>query len=281
MLAPILLGNIVRVVPSLLFGYEGKVNMTPHQIAETLWQSIRQGVHDPQALHKQIPTADKAYLVMLDLLDRQREAGDRQAGWKVGLTAKAIQAQIGFHEPIFGYLLESGLHQSDSQFEVDTLICPSFENELCITMGAELKGPDVSCEQARSAIASIAPAFEIIENRHVARPDMWLTLADNGQQKAFVTGAAAPLGARDLAKVSVEILVNGVVQERALGAEVLGDGPIASVAWLANKLSAFGRHLTAGSRIMSGSFTRQYAIKAGESVEARFDSIGSVRATFR
>ena len=80
--------------------------------------------------------------------------------------------------------------------------------------------------------------------------------------------------------MAVDVLVNGAHQERALGAAVLGT-PVASVAWLANKLSEFGRRLEAGMRVMSGSFTRQYGLAAGDRVESRFESVGSVRAEFR
>jgi 2-keto-4-pentenoate hydratase len=68
--------------------------------------------------------------------------------------------------------------------------------------------------------------------------------------------------------------------ERATGAEVMGT-PLASVAWLANRLADFGRRLDAGMRVMSGSFTRQYAVDhAGDEVEARFAPFGPVAAHF-
>ena len=255
--------------------------MTHDQIADTLWRSIRRGVHDPAELHGVIPSMDDAYRVQLALLDRYEQSGERQAGWKVGLTARAMQAQIGYHEPVFGFLLASGHRSSGVAFDFGSLIRPGFENEICITLGEAIAGPGVTFEQARRAISHVAPAMEIIEKRHVARPDMWLGMADNAQQRAFVTGEAVPIGLLDLAAMTVEVAVDGIVQERALGAEVLGEGPIASIAWLANKLPQFGRQLQAGSRVMSGSFTKQYDLKRGDAVEAKFTSLGSVTATFR
>jgi len=83
----------------------------------------------------------------------------------------------------------------------------------------------------------------------------------------------------DLATVSVEILVNGAFTERALGREVLGT-PAASAAWLANKLAELGLALEAGMRIMSGSFTKQYALGVGDRIEARFVPVGTVTAEF-
>jgi len=253
--------------------------MTIDEMTEILWQSIQHGKHDPPELRGML-SIDTAYEVMLGLLVRHERAGGRLAGWKVGLTSKAIQAQIGLHEPVLGFLLESGHRSSGVTFELASLIAPRVENEVCITMGARLGGSEVRFEAARAAIASIAPAFEIIEQRHGATPDMALMLADNGQQKAYVTGSEVPLGEIDLAMISVEVSVNGEVRERAPGSAVLERGPIASVAWLANKLATFGRHLEPGMRVMSGSFTRQVDITSGDTVQARFDRIGTVTAHF-
>lgn len=79
--------------------------------------------------------------------------------------------------------------------------------------------------------------------------------------------------------MSVDVSVNGTHSERAMGSEVLGT-PAASVAWLANKLSEFGLSLEAGMRVMSGSFTRQYELKAGDRIEARFIPVGAAIAEF-
>jgi 2-keto-4-pentenoate hydratase len=225
-------------------------------------------------------TLDQAYQAQLELLARRERAGERQAGWKVGLTARAMQAQQGVYEPVFGFLLESGHRPSGVAFDFSALIRPGFENELCLTLGEPLAGPGVTLEQARSAVSHVAPALEIIEKRGDFGADLALSLADNAQQKAFVTGAALPLGALDLAEVTLELAVNGAAQERARGVEVLGT-PIASIAWLANKLAGFGRRLEAGARVMSGSFTRQYDVHRGDVVEARFEPLGPVCAEFR
>jgi 2-keto-4-pentenoate hydratase len=222
----------------------------------------------------------EAYQVQLGLLDRYVGMGERHAGWKVGLTAKAMQQQQGVHEPVFGFLLESGHRSTGAVFSINELIRPGFENELCITLGRTLAGPAVTVAQAREAIATVAPALEIVERRGDFTADLHLALADNAQQKAFVTGAECPLGQLDLATVSVDVRVNGIQQERARGAEVLGT-PVASIAWLANKLAEFGRRLEAGMQIMSGSITRLYPAKAGDDVEARFRPFGTVTASFR
>jgi 2-keto-4-pentenoate hydratase len=253
--------------------------MNASAAADAIWEGMRRGIHHPPELAGAL-SLDDGFRVQLALLERYRQVGERHAGWKVGLTAVAMQQQWGMHEPVFGFLLDSGHRESGAVFAIDELIRPGFENELCITMGAALAGPDVSLEQARGAIAEVAPALEIVERRGDFSGDLALAMADNAQQKAFVTARPVPLGPLDLAEVTLDLFVNGGHQEQARGAEVLGN-PVTSIAWLANKLSRYGKRLEAGARVMSGSFTRQYAVARGDRVEARFHPLGTVSAAFR
>jgi len=253
--------------------------MTPESQVDLMWGCVTSRKDYPTELRGKF-SFDDAHHIQLGLLARYEQAGDKQAGWKVGLTAKAMQAQLGIPEPLFGFLLESGHKCSGAIFAHASLARPAFENELCLTLGKSLHGPGVTLEEARAAISRVAPAFEIIERRGGANADLALALADNAQQRFIVTGAPSPLGDVDLATVSVEVISNGIVQETALGREVLGT-PIASVAWLANKLAQFGRHLESGEQIMSGSFTKQYNLNRADVIESRFQPFGTVRAEFR
>lgn len=253
--------------------------MNVETYVELMWRCVSEGIDYPAELRGKL-SFDDAYLIQLGLLARYEQAGDKQVGWKVGLTAKAMQAQIGIPEPVFAFLLRTGHRPSGSIFDYGALTRPGFENELCLTLGERLCGPGITLEQAREAISHVAPAFEIIERRGGSNADLALTLADNGQQRFFVTGEASPLAEVDLATVSVEVTINGAVQERALGQEVLGT-PVASIAWLANKLAQFGRHLERGDQIMSGSFTKQYNLSRNDVIASHFEPFGDVRAEFR
>lgn len=253
--------------------------MSVDQTIDAFWECARRGIHAPPEWKGRL-SREEAYRVQLGMLERYVRHGDRHAGWKVGLTAKAMQAQQGVHEPVFGFLLASGERPSGTRFLYADLIRPGFENELCLTVGRTLRGPGITTEQAAAALSGMAPALEIIERRGDFAGDLNLALADNAQQKAFVTGPSAAVAPGfDLAAVSVDVIVNGTHSERAMGSEVLGT-PAASVAWLANKLAEFGLSLEAGMRVMSGSFTRQYELKPGDRIEARFDPVGTAAADF-
>jgi 2-keto-4-pentenoate hydratase len=249
------------------------------QVIDEFWQCARRGVYGPSGWKGRLDR-EQAYRVQLGMLERHVAAGDRHAGWKVGLTAKAMQIQQGVHEPVFGFLLGSGERVSDVIFRYADLVNPGFENELCLTIGTTLRGPGVTVEQARSVLSGMAPALEIIERRGDFAGDLNLALADNAQQKAFVAGPVIPVPASfDFAAVTVHVTVNGAATESARGSEVMGT-PAASVGWLANKLAEFGLSLEAGMRVMSGSFTKQYGLSAGDRIQAEFVPVGTVTACF-
>lgn len=254
---------------------------TTEAIADALWAAWHQGRHMPAEWMGRL-SMDQAYRVQLALLDRFAAIGERQAGWKVGLTAAAMRAQWNIHEPCFGFLLASGHKPAGHHFRFPGITAPGFENELCLRVGSRLAGPGVTLEQAVAAISHAAPALEIVEKRGPFSEDIALAMADNAQQYAFVTGAEVALtpANRDFAGATVEVDINGAVIDRATGAEVMGGGAFLSVQWLANKLAEFGRALEPGQLIMSGSFTKQYPIARGDLIAARFVPFGTVSASF-
>ena len=247
---------------------------------DSIWESTKQGIYYPPEWKGKL-SLEAGYRVQLGLLDRSVEFGQRHAGWKVGLTARAIQDQIGYHERVFGFLLGTGSRVSETVIACEDLVAPSFETELCLTLGRELQGPGVSLDEARAAIAAVAPALEIVERRGDFTADFSLALADNVQQKYFVTGEAVPVdgAATDLSQATADIFINGEQVDSAPGSNVMG-GPAASLVWLAEKLAEFGRGLEKGQQIMSGSFTRQFAVAQGDVIEASFDPYGKVSAEF-
>jgi 2-keto-4-pentenoate hydratase len=73
---------------------------------DSFWAARARGVYFPTEWFDRL-TLDEAYRIQLGLIARRCATGERQIGWKVGLTAKPIQEQFGFHEPVFGCILES------------------------------------------------------------------------------------------------------------------------------------------------------------------------------
>lgn len=238
---------------------------------EAFWQARQRGEFASSEYYDRL-NIDDAHKVQLGLIARRVALGERQVGWKVGLTAKAIQQQFGFHEPVFGCVLETV--QSGHLFAAGSLINPGFECELCMRLGSDLP-PGADLAAARTAVAEVYPALEIIETR-VPMTQIPCAMADNAQQKTCVLGAAAPLpAAPESVLCSVEI--NGEAVAAGTGDAVLGN-PLNSLVWLAGKLASHGRSLRAGDIVMTGSFTRQFPIAAGDRIRVTFAGVGVVEA---
>lgn len=243
---------------------------------EEFWKARQRGEYFPHAWFDRL-SLEQAYAIQLGLIDRRVAQGERQIGWKVGLTAKPIQEQFGFHEPVFGCILESV--KSGSVLQASELIAPGFESELCLRIGQDLAGT-VSMAQARAAVVGVHPALEIIETRGDLSAQIAVAMADNAQQKTVVLGDPLPLGDRRLDEVTCRVEMNGAVVADGTGAAVLGD-PLNSVVWLAGSLARYGRKIRAGDIVMTGSFVRQFPLKAGDKVRVAYSGFGVVEVGVR
>jgi 2-keto-4-pentenoate hydratase len=241
---------------------------------DSFWHARQRGVHFPPEWSDRL-TLDQAYRIQLGLIHRRCAAGEKQIGWKVGLTAKPIQEQFGFHEPVFGCILES--KPSGHVFAANELISPGFENELCLRVSRPLAG-DIDMATARAAVDVIYPSLEIIETRGDFVKQIAVALADNAQQKTVILGKPIPLGVLQLDAVPVTVAINGATAATGRGDAVLGN-PLNSLIWLARKLTEFGRGIREGDLIMSGSFTRQFPIAPGDRIRVEFGGIGVVETS--
>lgn len=236
---------------------------------ESFWQARRRGDYFPREWFDRL-NLDEVYRIQLGLIGRRVAAGERQIGWKVGLTAKAIQEQFGFHEPVFGCVLETT--PSGHIFPPGSLIQPGFECELCMRLAHDLPaGADLAA--ARSAVGEVYPALEIIETRGPAA-QIPLMLADNAQQRTCVLGAPVVLPAVP-ETILCTVRINGSEAATGTGDAVLGN-PLNSLVWLAGKLPHYGGALKAGEIVMTGSFTRQFPIAAGDRIRVEFSGVGVV-----
>jgi 2-keto-4-pentenoate hydratase len=250
--------------------------VNPREIAHAVedFASARtRGEYFPRAWQDTL-TLDDAYRIQLGLIERSAaDPGKKRIGWKVGLTAPAIQSQFGVDEPVFGCLLAEGRLGSGHLLGSD-LINPGFENELCVSLDRDL-APTASPAEVARAIGALFPAIEVIETRGDFTRHLALALADNAQQKAFVLGSPVSPAEIDLPAVAVRVHRNGVEIASGRGDAVLGH-PFNAVAWLSRKLAEFGERLRAGDFVMTGSFTRQFPLASGDRIEAVFDRVGAV-----
>ena len=222
-----------------------------------------------------------AYEIQLANIRKRIAAGDTVQGHKVGLSAKAMQQMLGVDEPDYGHLLESMFLWESDAVDVARFLQPRVEIEVAFVLGRPLAGPGVSVADAIRATDFVLPSLEIVDSRvadwRIKLPD---TIADNASSGAVVLGGSPTrLTDLDVRLIGATLRSNGELRETGASGAVLGN-PAVAVAWLANKVAAFGVTLEAGHVIMPGSCTRMIPVQPGDVVTAEFDRLGAVSIAF-
>jgi len=210
-----------------------------------------------------------------------RDAAGPLAGWKLGATSRAKQAQVGVHEPVRGFLARASALDLGEPLVTAELIQPRAEPEIVFVMGRDLSGPAVTAADVLAATAGVAAGIEVLDSRFVdfrfTMPDV---IADNTSAGRYLVGAPVPPDGIDLRLAGVVLEHNGEVTATAAGAAALGH-PAAAVAWLVRALAAAGDGLRAGQIVLSGGLTAAVPLRPGDVVVVTIDRLGTVELACR
>ncbi|MBW8295208.1 fumarylacetoacetate hydrolase family protein [Sphingopyxis sp.] len=225
--------------------------------------------------------ADGAYAVQTINTRYWEAQGRRIVGRKAGLTAKAVQVQLGVDQPDFGVLFEDMRVADGGSLDPARTIQPKAEAEIAFVLGADLPDPATTVGQVAAAVASVHAAIEIVDSRiadwKISFAD---TVADNGSSAFFVLAEAGlVLTGLDLEGAAMELTVNGSVASTGFGAAALGN-PLNAAAWLAQTLAARGEPLKAGDILLAGALGPMVALTPGDHVVASIAGIGSASFTY-
>lgn len=232
-------------------------------------------------------TLDDSYAIQREWIRLQREQGRKAIGRKIGLTSRAMQIASQITEPDHGVLLDSMLLRDGSELEAARFIVPRLEVEFAFILGRRITGAGVTLFDVLNATDYVVPALELIDarieqlDRNTRAPRTVLdTVADNAANAGIVLGGR-PMrpDAVDWRWAGALLFKNGVVEESGLGAAVLNH-PGNGVAWLANKIAAYGEGLEAGEIVLAGSFTRPVACAPGDTFHADYGPLGSISVRF-
>lgn len=265
--------------------------MTPKDIeaaAEALFTAEREG-RQIGLLSRAHPgiTLDQAYAVQAALVARKRAAGAKAVGWKIGLTSRAMQQQLGIDTPDSGVLFDDMVFADGATVPAGRFIQPRVEAEIAFVLKAPLRGAGLTRDQVLAATDHVIPALEILDTR-ILRADpatgaprrIFDTVADNAANAGIVPGRQrhAPEDF-DLRWVGAILKRDGVVEETGLGAGVLDD-PVTGILWLAERLARYGMGLAPQDIVLSGSFIRAVEAPPGSRFTADYGPFGTVSLAF-
>lgn len=115
--------------------------------------------------------------------------GRRIVGRKIGLTAKAVQAQLGVDQPDYGVLFADMQIADRGVLPASRVIQPKAEAEIALILKSDISAPDASRADVLAAAECAVAAIEIVDSRiadwKITFAD---TVADNGSSAFFVLG---------------------------------------------------------------------------------------------
>ena len=216
---------------------------------------------------------DDAYRAMGRLCKLREAHGETVVGRKIGFTNRTIWAEYGVYAPMWGFMFASTVRDLAA---CDTLSLapfaePRIEPEIVFGL-ARSPAPDMDEAALLGCIDWIAHGFEIVQS---VFPGWKFAAADtvivNGLHGALLIGPRRQAARRTaqwlstLASFEIDLFRDGAVVDRGHAANVL-DGPLSALRHLVGLLACdpFNRPLDAGEIVTTGTLTRAFPIKPGE-----------------
>lgn len=251
---------------------------SPHDAAVRLRDAYKSGPIEPLRDVLEPTDTDTAYEIQSLNTEHWIKEGREVAGWKIGLTAKTVQLQLGVDQPDFGVLFSDMLIANGASLDMNQMIQPRAEAEIAIVLEQDIVSPDVTAAEVAGATAYVSPAIEIVDSRIVDwRITFADTVADNGSSAFYVLGdAQLPLAGLDLYTCGMVLEVDDGIASLGAGAACLGH-PLNAAAWLARTMVNRGQPLKAGQVILTGALGPMVSLTAGQQIKAAIGGLGAVR----
>ncbi|MEO8061291.1 MAG: fumarylacetoacetate hydrolase family protein [Pseudomonadota bacterium] len=209
---------------------------------------------------------------------------DTVAGWKVGWIPEPLSQKFGAHRlvgPIFTHAVKrsNGVESVDVPVFAGGFAAIEAEFVFQLSKDAPANVAEWTAETAQSFVQTMYIGIEIASSPLVNINDYGpaVIASDFGNNAGLLLGAeVVDWQARSLESMNCETRIEGAVVGRGNAAAVSG-GPLAALAFALRCNARRGRPLRAGEYISTGAATGVHSITAGQSAEAIFTGLGSLR----
>ncbi|WP_439588697.1 2-keto-4-pentenoate hydratase [Hydrogenophaga sp.] len=222
-----------------------------------------------------------AYAIQKINVERRVSEGRRIVGRKIGLTARAVQAQLGVDQPDFGILFDDMGYGDAEPIPVTMLQQPKIEAEIAFVIGRDIDSAEPTLVDVMKGIEYALPAMEIVGSRIASWNIKFVdTVADNASSAAYVLGSSPrKLSEFDVRMCGMAMTLRGEPVSTGAGVACLGN-PLNAVLWLARTMARLGSPMRAGDLVLSGALGPMAAVKPGDIFETRINGLGTVKAVF-
>lgn len=209
---------------------------------------------------------------------------DSIVGWKVGWIAEPFSIKYGAQR-LVGPIFSRALQHTDGSRTVDAPVFAqgfaAIEAEFVFQLAKDAPANVIewSAETARRFVKTLFIGIEIasspLQNINDFGPAV--VASDFGNNAGLLLGAEVPdWQSRALDSLNCETRIDGAVVGRGNAAAVSG-GPLSALAFALGCNAHRGRPLRAGDLVSTGAATGVHSIRAGQSAQAIFTGIGSLR----
>jgi 2-keto-4-pentenoate hydratase len=209
---------------------------------------------------------------------------DSIAGWKVGWIPEPLSQKFGVQR-LVGPIFNRGVQHANGSVSIDAPVFAqgfaAVEAEFVVQLAKDAPAnvTEWSAETARRFVRGMYIGIEIasspLQNINDFGPAV--VTSDFGNNAGLLLGVEiADWQTRSLESMSCETRIDGSVVGRGSAANVSG-GPLAALAFALRVNARRGRPLKAGDYVSTGAATGVHSIQAGQSAEAIFTGLGSLR----
>lgn len=209
---------------------------------------------------------------------------DAIVGWKVGWIPEPLSQKFGTQR-LVGPIFSRRLVRTTSAESVDTPVFAqgfaAIEAEFVVQLAKDAPATvtEWTAETARRFVKTLYVGIEIasspLQNINDFGPAV--VVSDFGNNAGLLLGYEIPdWQTRPLESLACETRIDGEVVGRGSAAAVSG-GPLTALAFALRVNARRGRPLRAGDLVSTGAATGVHSIAAGQSAEAIFTGIGTLR----
>lgn len=227
-------------------------------------------------LKPQFTRAD-AYAIQEQQMKARAAEGEKQTGWKMGLTSEAKRRQMNLDSPLYGFLTDKMQVSDGGSFSLKGKIHPKIEPEVAFFIRDELKAP-VTRDQVLKACSGVCAALEILDSRYQQFKyfSMEDVISDNSSSSHFILGPwREDFAALDLKNLKMQMSADGQMVQSGISSDISGD-PAQSVVELCDLLAERGQTLKPGSIVLAGAATAAIELKPGLEVSLKVEQLPSL-----
>ena len=218
---------------------------------------------------------DAAYKIQKDYVTKKSK-NDKIAGFKAGLTSKAVQDKFNIDSPVSGVLFSSGKQNSPYLIDRSKFQQLMIETELGYIVGKPINSKLKNVSELKEYIKTVAPVVELPDFgfRNTNKLKATDIVAANVSSRAFILGRPLEIDKVNPDNVKVALNLNVEIANQGRGSD-LNYGQWNTLLWLVNNVIDQGWKIEPGQVLITGALGNMVKAKKGQYI-ATFSGLGQI-----